>query len=92
MADVTEAEWVAAYQQLDAAVMALHRLTEKRDPEPPAVPVDYVLVVGAMWVDEYGQRSGATGTFPKDGFQPAYITKGLLHEALDRIDAKRAAQ
>jgi len=65
--------------------MELHRLAEGRQPEPPAVPTDYVLVIGAMYIGDCGHRNGVTGTFPKDGSQPAYITKGLLHEALHQM-------
>ena len=79
-------EWVAAYKQLDEAVMTLHRLSEARHPDPPAVPTAYVLVVGAMWVDSDGDQGGGVGLFPKDGSQPAYITTGLLHTAAASID------
>lgn len=74
-------EWVAAYRQLDAAVAELHRLMEQRDPDPPSFPTDYVLVVGAMYVDEDGDRGGVVRWFPKDGSQPGYITVGLLDSA-----------
>ncbi|KAB7752773.1 DUF7213 family protein [Mycolicibacterium mucogenicum] len=79
-------ETVAAYQALDAAVMELHRLVEARNPEPPAVATDYVLVVGAMYIDSSGDRNGVVEVFPKDGSQPAYVTTGLLDSALRMVN------
>ncbi|WP_043984379.1 DUF7213 family protein [Mycolicibacterium llatzerense] len=78
-------EWAAAYEQLDAAVATLHQLMESGEPEPPAVPTDYVLIVGSMFIDSEGGRCGVTRWFPKGRSQPTYITKGLLHEVLDAL-------
>lgn len=85
MTNTTEAEWEAAYRQLDEAVAALHQLMESGEPEPPAVPTDYVLIVGSMFIDKSGGRCGVTRWFPKGRSQPTYITKGLLHEVLDAM-------
>lgn len=79
------AEWIAAYEKLDAAVTELHRLLELRDPEPPSVLTDYVLVLGAMYLDAAGRRGGFTTVLPRGGSQPSYITKGLMREGLDLL-------
>lgn len=81
------AEYEAAYRQLADAVEALHRLAEQANPEPPAVATDWVLLVGAMYIDdESGQRGGVVEVYPRDGSQPAYITTGLVIAAAQLVN------
>lgn len=82
-------EWSAAYDALDSAVQELHRLIELDNPEPPAVATDYVLVVGAMYIQD-GGRNGVVEIFPSHGMQPAYITTGLVESARQLLSRDRA--
>ncbi|TDO18148.1 hypothetical protein EV580_1330 [Mycobacterium sp. BK086] len=80
--------WRKAYSKLDEAATELFRLLERdtdNPGDPPAIPTDYVLVVGSMYIDSDGDRCGITSHFPKDGSQPVYVTDGLLSQALAHL-------
>lgn len=53
--------------------------------EPDEVVTDAVLLLAAQHVDEDGDRCGRVFVFPRHGYQPIYITKGMLTDALDMI-------
>jgi hypothetical protein len=85
-------EWRAAYAKLDEAVHELHRLMECANEIPAkrrAMPTDYVLVVGSMYLDSDSGRCGVVTYFPKDGTQPSYITIGLLTSTAQAIAAQQ---
>jgi hypothetical protein len=51
--------------------------------DPGEVPVDAVLVVAVQEIDRQGDQCGRVGVMRRFGWQPAYITKGLLNHAMD---------
>ncbi|GAB4710618.1 DUF7213 family protein [Mycobacterium avium] len=53
--------------------------------EPDEVVTDAVLLLAAQHVDEDGDRCGRVFVFPRHGYQPVYITKGMLSDALDMV-------
>ncbi|OZF00841.1 hypothetical protein CH300_20080 [Rhodococcus sp. 15-1154-1] len=81
-----------AYDALDAAVRHLTQLVrdeaseddDSEDDDSPETVVDWVLVVGSQFFTDEGDRHGAVTIMPKAGAQPAYITVGLLREALGK--------
>lgn len=46
---------------------------------------DAVLLIAAQHIDEDGNRCGRVFIMPRHGYQPIYITKGLITDALDAI-------
>lgn len=42
------------------------------------IACDAVLLIGMQFVDDDGYRSGYVNIVPRHGWQPAYITAGLL--------------
>lgn len=64
-------------QTLEAAIAALANYCLDTDD----LVTDAVLVLGAQYFDDDGDRVGRVIVFPRGGSQPAYITKGLLHDA-----------
>lgn len=43
--------------------------------------IDAVLILGAQYIDDDGDRLGRVIVFPRHGSQPPYITLGLLDDA-----------
>lgn len=76
----------AAYAKLAEVVAELIDISNHEENDGmPMVPVDYVLLIGGQWIDSDGDRCGGVGCYPKDGWQPHYITRGLLTEAQARL-------
>lgn len=81
----------AAYAKLDEAIEELFALfvseeAEREDYEPVGeVATDAVLVIGSQFYDNDGHRSGCVTIAPRQGWQPGYITAGLLTMALARV-------
>lgn len=76
-----------AYADLEQALHALltiAREDEAEDGDSPEALTDWVIVTGSQFYDEDGDRAGAVTILPRDGSQPAYITVGLLREALGK--------
>lgn len=83
MSEGFTARRAAAYRKLDEAIAALHRVIIEEEAEAegsvvPEVPVDAVLLIGAQFIDADGDRMGRTILCPRGGWQPPYITAGLL--------------
>lgn len=81
-----------AYEALKEAIakanayMNAVEAEEAEDGSPPEmVAVDAVLLIGTQWIDEDGDRCGATNVLPRHGWQPGYITAGLLTTAHARV-------
>ncbi|WP_301119815.1 DUF7213 family protein [Mycolicibacterium fortuitum] len=55
------------------------------DSHPALAPADYMLVIGCMFIDDEGDRNGTVLAFPRDGYQPPYVTVGLLSTALSQM-------
>lgn len=70
----------AAYALLDQAIEALTDLC--RDEDVTEMPVDAVLLIGLQWIDSDGDRGGAVQICPRGGWQPGYLTAGLLTQAM----------
>ncbi|SHQ63075.1 Uncharacterised protein [Mycobacteroides abscessus subsp. bolletii] len=72
----------AAYRKIDEAVNELISIAnDEADDGQPAIPTDYVVVVGSQWIDDVGDRVGGICIFPRGGSQPSYITTGLVATA-----------
>jgi hypothetical protein len=63
---------------------AAHTLLEFRGDDDEIV-VDAVLVIGVQSIDEDGDRCGRSMVFCRNGYQPPYITRGLLSAATDLV-------
>jgi len=63
-----------AYVALDDAIEKLTAL----DVREGEVAVDAVLLIGLQFIDEDGDRNGCVGIYPRTGWQPPYVTAGLL--------------
>lgn len=68
------AEAFAALEDAIAKIAAL-------DIEEGEIACDAVLLIGMQFVDSDGDRSGYVNIIPRHGWQPAYITAGLLAQA-----------
>lgn len=79
----------AAYVKLDEAIAALHELflSEEDNPESRDIAVDAVLLIGSQSYDEDGDRTGCVTICPRGGYQPGYITAGLLAMATAVVTA-----
>lgn len=76
-----------AYEALDEAVRRVAEFVREEnseDGESPETVVDWVVVVGSQFFADEGERCGAVTILPRGGSQPAYITVGLLREALGK--------
>ena len=78
----------AAYLKLDEAIDALHALfvCEEEDGIGSDVPVDAVLLIGSQAITDDGHRIGCVTICPRGGWQPSYLTSGLLHQAVTKVD------
>lgn len=80
-----EARKKAAYSKLDEALSMLAALHQHPE-DDSSVPVDAVLLIGSQWFDEDGDRTGSVIICPRGGWQPGYITSGLIHQAVSHVD------
>lgn len=78
----------AAYAATEAAIQALagYRLDDDE------VVTDAVVLIAAQHIDDDGDRCGRVFVFPRHGYQPVYITKGMLVDALDLIRHARDSE
>ncbi|OYN80432.1 DUF7213 family protein [Mycolicibacterium sphagni] len=78
-----------AYEALEVAITKMTAMLNAKALEhgevPDLVAVDAVLLIGTQWIDEDGDRCGGTNIFPRHGWQPGYITAGLLTTAHARV-------
>lgn len=59
-------------------------------PDDKGITVDWVLVTSENFIDEYGGATATGYTARLD--QPAYRTKGLMHEVLDQIHSNEVTR
>jgi len=87
--DDYSAQRKAAYAKLEEAIAALVSLPRDDDDDDryPEVAVDAVLLIGTQFIDEDGDRSGCLTICPRGGWQPGYITAGLIAQALATVTA-----
>lgn len=86
--DDYSAQRKAAYAKLEEAITALVSLPRDDDDDRyPEVAVDAVLLIGTQFIDEDGDRSGCLTICPRGGWQPGYITAGLIAQALATVTA-----
>ncbi|QFG10143.1 hypothetical protein PBI_LEMURIA_65 [Mycobacterium phage Lemuria] len=80
----------AALDALDVAIVDVFeaiRSDEPDDTPPDAIAVDAVLLIGVQHIDsDDDARVGYTEVVPRNGAQPAYVTRGLLGDALHLMD------
>ena len=80
----------AALDALDVAIVDLFEAIRSDDPEDTpadAIAVDAVLLIGVQHIDnDDDARVGYVEVVPRHGAQPAYITRGLIGDALHLID------
>ena len=67
-------------EALEALESAIEKLTAL-DAEQGEIAVDAVLIIGRQFIDEDGDRNGCVQIIPRHGWQPGYITAGLLATA-----------
>ncbi len=84
MADTARAAAIKALEDAVEAFMALQR--EMYEDYGDVLAVDAVLIVGAQWIDSEGDRCGDAGLLPRNGSQPAYITRGLVDDARAKLN------
>lgn len=70
-----------ACQALEEAIRAIAEHTLDNDD----IVTDAVIILGAQYIDDDGDRLGRVITFPRNGSQPPYITLGLLDAAQNLI-------
>lgn len=70
-----------AYAALEVALQRFSEYATDND----EVITDAVLLVAAQHVDDDGDRCGRVFVFPRHGYQPIYITKGMLIDTLDMM-------
>lgn len=76
----------AAYDKLDEVIADLHALFESESDEPLGdMPTDAVLLIGSQYYDDDGHRQGCVTIAPRGGWQPGYITAGLIAMAFKRV-------
>lgn len=78
-----------AFEALEAAIAKVTELYNDDDPDPDTskvVAVDAVLLIGMQYYDEDGDRTGYVNIVPRNGWQPGYITAGLLRMATTRVE------
>ncbi|AKF14502.1 hypothetical protein SEA_FLAGSTAFF_65 [Mycobacterium phage FlagStaff] len=79
----------AALDALDVAIVDVFEAIRSDDPDdtpPDAIAVDAVLLIGVQHIDDDDARIGYTEVVPRYGAQPAYVTRGLIGDALHLID------
>jgi hypothetical protein len=74
---VNDAARAAAFAALEDAITKIAALPC----DCHAIPVDAVLLIGMQYIDDDGDRSGYVNIVARNGWQPAYITAGLLEMA-----------
>lgn len=81
---MSEAERKQAYADLDAAVQRVAGLRDDDDDinEFPETVTDWVVITGSQFFDDDGDRAGVVSVLPRHRSQPAFITAGLLQQAL----------
>lgn len=72
-----------AYEALEAAIAKLSALRH----DDGELVCDAVLLLGVQYIDEDGDRAGYVDILPRHGWQPPYITAGLLEMARARVVA-----
>lgn len=79
-----------ALHALDCAIVDVFEAIRSDDPtDTPAdaIAVDAVLVIGVQHIDsDDDARVGYVEVVPRYGAQPAYITRGLIGDALHLLD------
>ena len=80
----------AALDALDTAIVDVFeaiRSDEPDDTPEDAIAVDAVLLIGVQHIDpDDDARVGYTEVVPRNGAQPAYVTRGLIGDALHLLD------
>lgn len=78
----------AALDALDVAIVGMFEAirTEDNDTPDDAIPVDAVLLIGVQHIDRDDDRVGFVEVIPRYGSQPAYVTRGLIGDALHLLD------
>lgn len=80
-----------AYEALEVAITKVNAMMNAHDDDDDAssesMAVDAVLLIGSQWIDADGDRCGAVNIIPRHGWQPGYITAGLLTMAQARVTA-----
>lgn len=79
-----------AYEALEDAILKVNAMLIAADDEdgedvPEMMAVDAVLLIGSQWIDEEGDRCGVVNIIPRHGWQPGYVTAGLLATAQARV-------
>jgi hypothetical protein len=77
---VTNTERADTHAALEAAIDQYAKYWTEGE-----VVTDAVLIIAAQHVDDDGDRCGRVFLFPRNGYQPEYITKGLLITSLDMM-------
>lgn len=80
----------AALDALDCAIVDVFEAIRSDDPTdtpPDAIAVDAVLLIGVQHIDpDDDARVGYVEVVPRYGAQPAYVTRGLIGDALHLLD------
>lgn len=78
-----------AYEAFELAIEKMAALmnlpADEDDDTPEMMPIDAVLIIGSQYIDKDGDRCGAVDIAPRHGWQPGYITAGLLAMATARV-------
>lgn len=75
-----------AYKALEDAITKCNAMMNAIDEDGvEMMAVDAVLVIGSQWIDRDGDRCGAVNIIPRHGWQPGYITAGMLAMAQQRV-------
>jgi hypothetical protein len=74
-----------AIVKVNAMLIAAEDENDDDDTNPEMMAVDAVLLIGSQWIDEEGDRNGVVNIIPRNGWQPGYITAGLLATAQARV-------
>lgn len=72
-----------AFAALEVAIEKIVALGE----EDQVVAVDALLLIGMQYIDDDGDRNGYIKIVPRHGWQPGYISAGLLAMAKVGVEA-----